>query len=83
MMDTLIERVGEAKTLSLLLSLMLSKMRLAIPKYSTIFKVMAMFKYNALSKLELSLILASFPLLIDYSLVKLINEKTIKVEEDR
>lgn len=62
---------------------MLSKMRLAILKYSRILKIAAMSKYNALSNWELSLTLAIFPLLAAYSSVKLISEETIKVEEHR
>lgn len=63
-------------------SLTLSKMQLAISKCSTIFHIAAMSKYNTLSKWELSLTLAGFPLLVDYSSVRLTNEKTIKVAEN-
>lgn len=47
------------------------------------FKVMAMSKYNSLSKWKFSLTLAVFPLLANYSSVQLTFEKTIKQTKDR
>ena len=57
-------------------------MRLAIPKYSAMFKIAAILKYNALSKWELSLTLTGFFFLTDYSSVKLTSEKIFKVAKD-
>lgn len=59
---------------SLFLSLMFSKMRPAIFKYSLISEYLAMSKYVTISKWQLNSILASFFLLADYPLVKLTSK---------
>lgn len=53
------EKIEEAKTLSLMLSLILAKIRLEMSKYIAIFKYPTIFVYDALSKFQLSLTLAA------------------------
>lgn len=57
--------------LSLMLSLMISNMRPAI------FEYLAISKYMSMSKWQFSSTLASFPLLADYSLIKLTSEASL------
>ena len=60
------------QSLSLLFNLTLSEMRPVISEYT------AMSKYAAMSKWQFSSTLASFPLLADYSSIKLTSEEAIK-----
>ncbi len=67
----------------LLLSLMLSKMRPTMFKYSLMSKCSTMSKCAAMSEWQFSSTLASISLLADYPSVKLTSENVIKAAEDR